>query len=71
MKIKAISIAIWRLFWALAFYPVLIGLMIWIYVKDHHWIWGVLLIIAALILDPMWRLITRRVINWRPHRQSK
>jgi len=57
MKAKSIFIAMWRLFWALVFYPMIIGLMIWIYIKDYHWIWGVLVIIAVLIFDPIWRII--------------
>ena len=63
MKAKAIFIAMWRLFWALAFYPMIIGLMIWIYIKDYHWIWGVLVIIAVLIFDPIWRIIFRRIVS--------
>ena len=69
MKAKAIFIAMWRLFWALAFYPMIIGLMIWIYIKDYHWIWGVLVIIAVLIFDPIWRIIFRRIVSWRPHKE--
>jgi len=67
MKLQAVLIAMWRLFWGLTYYPLIFGAMIWLYVKDYHWIWGVGVIIAALVLDPIWGLIARRVISWRPH----
>ncbi len=67
---KAVIIAMWRLFWAFAYYPFIIGLMIWIYVKDYHWMWGVCVIIAALIFDPIWGLAARRIIGWRPHNRK-
>ena len=69
MDKKAVLIAFWRLFWALAFYPLIIGLMIWLYIKEHHWIWGVAVIIAELILDPIWGLAARRIAQWRPHKK--
>ena len=51
----------WRMFYGLAFYPLMIGLFIWLYVTDKHWIFGVLVIAAILILDPIWRIIGRRI----------
>ena len=53
--------ALWQLFAGLLFYPVMIGLFLWLYVTDKHWIFGVLVIIAILILDPIWRIMGRRI----------
>ena len=62
-----IVIAFWRLFWAFAFYPITFGLLIWLWAKDAHWLWGLAVIIGVVILDPIWGLIARRIISWRPH----
>lgn len=51
----------WRMFYGLAFYPLMIGVFIWLYVTDKHWIFGVLVIAAILILDPIWHIIGRRI----------
>jgi len=55
-----------RLFHGLAFYPVLIGIFIWLYIKQAHWIFGAVIIATILWFDPMWRLIAHRVFSWRP-----
>jgi len=60
---KSILIAMWRLFYALAFYPIMIGLFLWLYIKGEHWIWGLLIIAGILIFDPMWRAIGRNIIS--------
>lgn len=49
--------AMWRLFHAIFFYPILIGLFIWLYIKGAHWIWGLAVIALILIFDPMWRIM--------------
>lgn len=54
---KAALTAFWRLFHALAFYPLLIGVFIWLYIKDAHWIFGVAIIAIILIFDGMWRVL--------------
>lgn len=60
---KATLIAIWRLFHALAFYPILIGVFIWLYFKGAHWIYGAAVIAIILIFDPIWRVMFRNVLR--------
>lgn len=60
---KATLIAMWRLFHSLAFYPLMIGAFIWLYIKGSHWIWGALIIAAILIFDPMWRAIGQNILR--------
>jgi len=64
--VKAVLTAFWRLFYAFAFYPILIGLFIWLYIKDAHWIFGVMIIAVILVIDPIWRIIFTKIISWRP-----
>lgn len=59
-------LAIWRLFWALVFYPIALGFLIWLWVKDAHWLWGLAVIAAILIFDPIWGLVAKRILSWRP-----
>lgn len=63
---KATLIAMWHLFHALAFYPLMIGAFIWLYLKDAHWIWGAAIIAGILIFDPMWRAIGQNVLRNNP-----
>ena len=60
---KAALIALWRLFYAFAFYPIMIGLFIWIYVTGRHWVFGLAVIAAILILDPIWRVLARSILR--------
>ena len=60
---KATLIAIWRLFHALAFYPIVIGVFIWLYFKGAHWIYGAAVIAIILIFDPIWRVMFRNVLR--------
>jgi len=60
---KATFIAMWRLFHALAFYPIMIGAFIWLYIKGAHWVFGALIITAILIFDPIWRVMAKNL--WR------
>ena len=55
--------AMWRLFIGLLFYPLMIGLFIWLYITDKHWIFGIAVIAAILILDPIWRVMGRRALE--------
>ena len=55
--------AMWQLFKGLLFYPLMIGVFIWLYITDKHWIFGIAVIAAILILDPIWRIIGRRTIE--------
>jgi len=61
--VKATLIAMWRLFHALAFYPIMIGVFLWLYFKGAHWIWGALIIASMLIFDPIWRVMGRNVLR--------
>jgi len=61
---------IFRIFWRFGriffFYPAMIVLMVWIDYKNFHWIFGLGVIAAILILDPMWRNMTRNGLRmWR------
>jgi len=60
---KATLIAIWRLFHALAFYPILIGAFIWLYFKGAHWVYGAAIIIIILVFDPIWRVIASNTLK--------
>jgi len=50
-------IAILKVYWAFLFYPLLLALFIWLWIKGAHWIWGALVIAAMLIFDPLWRAL--------------
>ncbi len=60
---KAVLISMWRLFHALAFYPIMFGAFIWLYIKGAHWIWGALILACILVFDPIWRIMARNL--WR------
>ncbi len=60
---KAALKAMWQLFTGLLFYPVMIGLFLWLYAADKHWIFGLFVIAAILILDPIWRIMGRRALE--------
>jgi len=60
---KATLTAMWRLFHALAFYPIMIGVFLWLYFKGAHWIWGAAIIAGILIFDPLWRAIGKNILN--------
>lgn len=60
---KATLTAMWRLFHVLAFYPVMIGAFIWLYIKEAHWIGGALIIAAIFIFDPIWRAIGQNILR--------
>ena len=59
-----------RLFIAYLFYPVMVGLFLWLYVKDAHWVFGLIVIVAILILDPLWRRIGRNIVRlWKSRKE--
>ena len=60
---KAVLSAFWNLFHALAFYPLMIGGFMWLYFKSAHWGYGVAIIVAILIFDPIWRVMAKNI--WR------
>lgn len=60
---KAALMALWRLFHAIAFYPIMIGVFIWLYIKDAHWIYGLCVILIILIFDPIWRILGANILK--------
>ena len=63
---KRLWLAFWRLGIAYLFYPIMILLMAYITFKGYHWIFGVMIILAIFILDPMWGRIARNATQkWR------
>ena len=60
-KIGAILKVYWRMIRIFLFYPALIGAFLYVYIKGYHWIWGLLIIIAILIIDPTFRILWRAV----------
>jgi len=56
----------WRVARAYLFYPVMIGLFIWLFVTGAHWVFGLAVIIAILVLDPIWRVMAGNALRlWR------
>ena len=59
--------SIFRMFYRAAllllFYPAMIALMIWLWWTGQHWIWGICVIAAVLILDPIYRVFARGLIQ--------
>ncbi len=60
---KAVLTAFWRLAQAYLFYPVMVGLFIWLYVTGAHWIFGLAVIAAILILDPIWKRMAQNALR--------
>ncbi|NNC37830.1 MAG: hypothetical protein HKO02_10270 [Hyphomonadaceae bacterium] len=54
---------------ALLFYPIMIGLFAWLYFTKANWIWGALVILVILILDPLWRTMASSV--WHKWKMRK
>jgi len=56
----------WRFGRAYLFYPLMIGIFLWIYVNDAHWIFGLMVIAAIFILDPIWRRMAKSaLLMWK------
>lgn len=47
--------AILEVYFAFLFYPALISLFIWLWIKGAHWGWGIIIITVILFFDPLWR----------------
>lgn len=60
--------AVWRFARAMLFYPAAIVLMVWLIFTGQHWIWGVGVLAAVLILDPIYRIIAKNMLKWRPYK---
>ncbi len=65
---KQIARGLWRFTRAFLFYPAAIGAMIWLVLTNQHWIWGVGVLAAVLILDPIYRIMLSSILSWRPHK---
>lgn len=52
--------AILEAYFAILFYPALIGMFIWLWIKGAHWGWGVLILGLILVFDPLWRRLIFR-----------
>ena len=59
---------LWRFTRAILFYPAAIAVMVWLIVKGQHWIWGIAVLAAVLIFDPIYRIILTSIVSWRPHK---
>ncbi|NNE59220.1 MAG: hypothetical protein HKN36_14025 [Hellea sp.] len=63
---KKLGQVFWRMGIAYLFYPVMIGLFIWIEIKDFHWIFGAMVIAAILIIDPIWAAMGKNAVRmWK------
>ena len=65
---KQILTSLWRFARATLFYPAAIAVMIWLIFTGKHWAWGVAVLGTVLILDPIYRIMLRSVLSWRPHK---
>jgi len=61
IKTSAVLKAFFRLFYAYSFYPVMIALFVWFYIQKAHWGFGLAVIIAILLFDPLWGLMGRNI----------
>ena len=48
---------------AYLFYPVMVGLFLWLYFTGAHWFFGVAVIAAIVIIDPIWRILARNIVR--------
>jgi len=64
---RQIFTGIWRFTRAFLFYPAAIAIMIWLIVTGQHWIWGIAVLAAVLLLDPIYRIMLTSIFSWRPH----
>jgi len=63
---KRLGKVFWRMGVAYLFYPIMIGIFIWIEIKDFHWIFGLLVILAILIIDPIWAAMAKNIVRmWK------
>ena len=52
-----------RIAQAYLFYPVMVGLFLWLYIKGAHWIYGLVVIAAILSIDPIWRILAANMLK--------
>jgi len=65
---KQVFRGLWRFARAMLFYPAAIAIMLWLIFTGQHWIWGLAVLAAILILDPIYRIIIGNMLKWRPHK---
>lgn len=66
--ILQIAKGLWRYARAILFYPAAVAVMVWLILTGKHWIWGVLVLAAVLIFDPIYRIMLSSMLSWRPHK---
>lgn len=54
-----------RLAFAYLYYPVIIGLAIWMWIKQVHVGWGLALLAVVWVYDPMLRILRARIRHAR------
>lgn len=52
-----------RMAQAFLFYPLMVGVFLWLYIKDAHWIFGLAVIAAILIIDPILRIFAANMLK--------
>lgn len=68
---KAFLRVLWRMIRAYLFYPAMIAIFIWLTLIDAHWIFGLAVIAAILILDPIWRVMAKNGLRmWKNRKNS-
>ncbi len=67
---KAVLVSMWRLFHAIFFYPIMIGVFLWIWITEKHWVYGLTVVIALLIFDPVWRILAANIWRMIKERQN-
>lgn len=57
---KRAAKAYFILLFAVCFYPLMIGLFLWLYVNKAHWSLGLLVILGMIVFDPIWGILFRK-----------
>ena len=60
-KVKAVLRVYWQMIRIFMFYPAAIAAFFYVYIKGYHWVWGALIIVAILIIDPTYRMLWRGI----------
>lgn len=60
---KAVITAMWQLFRGLLFYPMMVGLFLWVYFTGKHFIFGLAIIAIILWVDPIWKIMWHKAIE--------
>ncbi|HHL43481.1 MAG TPA: hypothetical protein ENJ42_07685 [Hellea balneolensis] len=68
MRIVRVFFALLR---AYLFYPVMVGIFIWLYFTKAHWGYGLAVIVAILVIDPIWITMARSLLQGINSRNRK